>query len=64
MVSVITSILGYVDDVEIDEVTLIIMNYVMDIENVLKFDFVGFIAHAIHFQLSSFEELKSFRYQS
>jgi hypothetical protein len=64
MVSVITSILGYVDDTEIDEVTLVIMNEVMDTENVSKFDFTGFIANAIHFQLSSFEELKSFRYQS
>jgi hypothetical protein len=39
MVSVITSILGYVDDSDIDEVTLAIMNKVVNPENASKFDF-------------------------
>jgi hypothetical protein len=64
MVSVIASILGYVDYTLIDEVTLVIMDEITDDEKGSKFDYASFLYHAIHFQLASFEELKSFRYQS
>jgi hypothetical protein len=52
MVSIITSILGYVDDSEVDQVTLAIMDEVVNRENAFKFDFAGFIANVIHLQLS------------
>jgi hypothetical protein len=52
MVSIINSILGYVDEFEIDEVTLAIMNEVANPENQSKFDFSNFRANAYHFKLS------------
>jgi hypothetical protein len=64
MFLVIASILGYVDDSLIDEVTLVIMDEITDDEKGSKFDYAIFLAHAIHFQLTSFEELKSVRYKS
>jgi hypothetical protein len=42
MVSVIASIIGYVDDYEIYEVTLAIMNEVSNPESQSDFDFAGF----------------------
>jgi hypothetical protein len=63
MVSVISSILKYVDDTLIDEVILVIMDEITDDEE-SKFDYANFLAHDIHFQLASFKGLKSFRYQS
>jgi len=64
MVSVRTSILRYVDDSLIDEVTLVIMDEITDDEKGSKFDYARFMARDSHFQLASFEGLKSFRYQS
>ena len=57
MVSVIAFILKCVDDTLIDEVTLIIMDEIIDDKKGTKFDYASFLAHAIHFQLASFEGL-------
>jgi hypothetical protein len=67
MVSMISSILGYDDDSEMDETTLSLMNDVLPlISNSLsvKFNFVEFFANSIHFQLSIVNRFKLFCYQS
>jgi hypothetical protein len=58
MVSVIASILRYVNDTLFDEVILVIMDEITYDEKGSKFDYAIFLAHAIHFQLASFEGLK------
>jgi hypothetical protein len=49
MVSIITSILGYVGDFKVHEVTLSIMNEVVNPEDASKFDFAGSTTNAIQF---------------
>jgi hypothetical protein len=40
------------------------MDEITDDEKGSKFEYASFLAHAINFQLASFEGLKSFRYKS
>lgn len=60
----ISSILGYDDDSEMDDVTLAIINEVSAPSSSLNFNFAEFLANAIHFQLTTFEDFKLFCYQS
>jgi hypothetical protein len=57
MVSVIASIIGYVDDTLIYEVTLIIMDKITDDEKGFKFYYVRFLAHALSISIIQIIEI-------
>jgi hypothetical protein len=59
-------ILGENDDLTVDEFVLGIMVSIFPITTkpITKFNYAQFLADQIHYQLSEFESLRSFRYQS
>jgi hypothetical protein len=66
IISMISMILGKVNDLTVDEFVLGIMVSIFPITTkpITKFNYAQFIADQIHYQLSEFETLRSFRYQS
>jgi hypothetical protein len=66
IISMISMILGKVSDLKFDEFVLEILISIFHITSkpITKFNYAQFIADQIHYELSEFETLRSFRYQS
>jgi hypothetical protein len=66
IISMISAILGKINDSTVDEFVLGIMVsiFLITTKPLTRFNYAQFLADQIHYQLSEFESLRCFRYQS